>query len=177
VKNANLVSQIVGRVAFVLAVVLALGGCSKSAEQKVAPKTVSDYFSIKVGERTVRMQLAVVGPEQQRGLMQRRDLGPDEGMLFPYATPQTMSFWMHNTPTPLDIGYFDSAGVLLEIYAMHPFDETPVRSLSDAVKYALEVNQGWFRNNGVRPGEKIDLKAVAEALKARGFEPAEYGLQ
>ena len=90
-------------------VALVLAGCNKDGLDKpVAPKTVADFFPIKVGERTVRMQLAVLPAEQQLGLMFRRDLGPDDGMLFPYRAPQAMSFWMRNTLTPLDIGYFDA---------------------------------------------------------------------
>lgn len=122
------------------------------------------------------MQLAVREAEMTQGLMERRDLGRDEGMLFVYARPQRMSFWMRNTPTPLDIGFFDDGGMLEEIYPLHPFDETPVATRSTLLTMALEMNQGWFQANGVKPGAQIDLKAVAEALKARGFAPEKYGL-
>jgi uncharacterized protein len=177
VKNANLVSWLKGSATLFVAVALVLAGCNKDgADQPVAPKTVADYFPIKVGERTVRMQLAVLSAEQQQGLMFRRDLGPDDGMLFPYRTPQVMSFWMRNTPTPLDIGFFDADGVLREIYPMYPHDETTVRSRGERLKYALEMNQGWYRDHGVRPGATLDVAAFAAALKARGFDPATYGL-
>ena len=177
VKNANLVSWLTGGAALLAAVALVLAGCNKDGtDQSVAPKTVADFFPIKVGERTVRMQLAVLPAEQQLGLMFRRDLGPDDGMLFPYRTPQAMSFWMRNTPTPLDIGFFDADGVLREIYQMYPHDETTVNSRSDRLKYALEMNQGWYRDSGVRPGAKLDLVALAAALKARGFDPVTFGL-
>ena len=139
-------------------------------------KTVADFFNIKVGDKTVRMQLAVRADEMQRGLMERRDLGRDDGMLFVYEQPQRMSFWMHNTPTALDIGFFDAAGVLQEVYPMHPFDETTVASRGERLRFALEMNQGWFGQNGVKPGAQLDVKALAEALKARGFEPAKFGL-
>ncbi len=108
--------------------------------------------------------------------MFRRDLGPDEGMLFIYARPQAMSFWMRNTPTPLDIGFFDGEGVLREVYPMQPFDESPVRSRSAAIRFPLEMNQGWFSANQIKPGAKLDLKALADALRARGFDPRRYGL-
>ena len=86
-------------------------GCSRAEPVKtVTPKTAADYFTIKVGEQPVRMQLAVLQPEMERGLMERRGLGQDEGMLFVYARPTQMSFWMHNTPTGLDIGFFSPAG-------------------------------------------------------------------
>jgi uncharacterized protein len=146
------------------------------AASNSAPKTVADFFPIKVGDKTVRMQLAVHSAEMQRGLMGRRDLGRDDGMLFVYERPQPMSFWMRNTPTPLDIGFFDREGTLLEIYPMHPFDESSVSARSKELQFALEMNQGWYRENGVKPGAKIDLKALAAALKARGFELRKYGL-
>jgi uncharacterized membrane protein (UPF0127 family) len=166
-----------GGAALWFAVALVLTGCNKDGPDKpAAPKTAADYFSIKVGERTVRMQLAVLPVEQQQGLMFRRDLGPDDGMLFPYRTAQAMGFWMRNTSTPLDIGFFDGDGVLQEIYQMYPHDETAVRSRGDRLRYALEMNQGWYRGNGVRPGAKLDLAALAAALKARGFDPVPFGL-
>ncbi|MBW7893556.1 MAG: DUF192 domain-containing protein [Opitutaceae bacterium] len=154
-----------------------MAGCGAGeSDAPPAPKTVFDHFEIKVGERTVRMQLAVREPEMQRGLMERTDLQPDEGMLFVYVRPQRMSFWMRNTPLPLDIGFFDAAGELREIYPLHPFDEKPMASHGTQLQFALEVNQGWFKSNGVRPGMKLDLKAVSAALEARGFELRRFGL-
>lgn len=147
-----------------------------AATAPAAVKTAADFFPITVGGRTVRMQLAVHLGEMQHGLMGRRDLGRDDGMIFVYEKPQRMSFWMRNTPTPLDIGFFDSVGVLHEVYPLHPFDETSVSSRGDQFRFALEMNQGWFRENGVRPGATLDLKALAAALQARGFEPRNYGL-
>lgn len=123
------------------------------------------------------MQLAVLAPEMALGLMFRQELGRDEGMLFVYPKPEQMSFWMRNTPRPLDIGFFNPQGVLKEIYAMHPYDETFIRSRSQQQQFALEMNQGWFSANGVKPGTTIDLKAVAAALKERGFEPRRFGLE
>lgn len=122
------------------------------------------------------MQLAVRPSEMQRGLMERRDLGRDDGMIFVYDKPQRLSFWMHNTPTPLDIGFITAEGVLEEVRQMHPFDETAVPSRSTQVQFALEMNQGWFAAAGVKPGAKIDLKALGAALRARGFDPARLGL-
>ncbi len=157
-----------------LAIVLV--ACAKE-KAEAPPKTVADFFAIKVGDKVVRMQLAVLPAEQENGLMGRRDLGPDDGMLFVYAKPQQMHFWMHNTLTPLDIGFFDTDGVLREIYPMQPFDDTTVSSRSRDIKYDLEMNQGWFGRNGVKPGAKLDLKALAAALKERGFELRKFGLE
>lgn len=167
---------------------LALVGCAKggdnaAARQEAKVATGADakgpdaFFPLSVGEKTLRVQIVVTQDEQQRGLMGRRDLGPDDGMAFVYPLPQQMSFWMRNTPTPLDIGFFKEDGTLGEVYAMYPFDETPVRSASSDYTLALEVPQGWFAKNGLKPGAKINFAQLADALRARGFRPQRYSVR
>lgn len=160
----------------VLSVLLTACGGSDSA-RNAGPKTVEDRFAIKVGDRTVQLQIAAQLPEVQKGLMFRKTMGEDDGMLFVFTAPQQQGFWMRNTTLPLDIGYFDPAGELKEIYPMHPLDERPVTSRSRNIQFCLEMNQGWYARNGVKPGAKLDLKAVAEALKARGLKPEAAGLR
>lgn len=154
----------------------AVPAMSAPVASAASAKTWLEFFPIQMGDRTVRMQLAVRPSEMQRGLMERRDLGRDDGMIFVYDKPQRLSFWMHNTPTPLDIGFITAEGVLEEVRQMHPFDETSVPSRSSQVQFALEMNQGWFAAAGVKPGARLDMKALAAALRARGFEPAKFGL-
>jgi uncharacterized protein len=177
VKNANPLSLRV-RPLLLLGVLLLLVGCGDDSGRVTGPlKTVHDHFPIQVGDRTLRLQLAVTGAEVQRGLMERPALDPDEGMLFIFRGPQPMSFYMRNTPLPLDIGFFDPEGKLREHYPMHPFDETPVRSRDDRLQFALEVRQGWFSEHRIRPGAGLDLEAVRQALKARGFDPDALGVR
>jgi len=154
-----------------------LTACGDKESAKNTPKTVDDFFPIKIGRETVKMQLAVLPDEVQRGLMFRSKLGRDEGMLFVFTRRQPMSFWMRNTTIPLDIGYIDAEGVLREIYPMFPLDEKSVSSRSRELQFALEVNQGWFKERGVKPGDKLDLAALREALRARGFRPEAFGLR
>lgn len=134
------------------------------------------WFELKIEAKSIRVQLVINRKEMARGLMERTELQPDEGMLFVYPRPRQASFWMKNTPLPLDIGFFNPAGVLLEVYRLFPYDETSVPSRSDQVQFALEMNQGWFSRNEVRPGAALDLKSLRQALEARGADPAEYGL-
>ena len=171
-------------------VMLALAGCAQGSESagakpkaavvavaKVAEvKDVQTFFPLTVGGRELRVQVVVTLAEMQRGLMGRRDLGADEGMVFVYPVPQRMSFWMKNTPTPLDIGFFKADGKLGEVYPLYPYDETAVSSVGMDYTLALEVNQGWFAKQGLKPGAKLDLAQLAEALAARGFEPRRYGV-
>lgn len=171
-KNANLVSRVLA-----LGILLAFCSCDRGATLPAAPvKTVADWFTIKVGDQLVRMQLAVLPLEMEHGLMGRKDLKPDEGMLFVYQAPQTQNFWMHDTPTPLQIGFFTRTGELAEIYPMYAFDESTIKSRGNRLQFALEMNQGWFDAHGLKPGAALDLKALAAALKERGFEPRQFGL-
>ena len=123
--------------------------------------------TLTAGMHVIQAEVASTDATRSKGLMYRKELAPNSGMLFVFEQPNVQCFWMRNTPTPLDIGFFSADGTLLELYAMYPFDENRVVSLSQAVQFALEMNQGWFRENGVLPGAKLDLKAVAAALKER----------
>jgi uncharacterized membrane protein (UPF0127 family) len=175
-QNAN---PVYARLVATAMLALALAGCGSGKTAGAAPagKGPSDHFTISVGGHPAWLQLAVLGPEQEHGLMQRPDLGKDEGMIFIYAAPQKQSYWMRNCPEALDIAFATQDGVIAEIYPMYPFDERPVQSRSDQIKFAVEMLQGWFSANGVRPGAVVDMKAVAEALRERGFDPKNYGLQ
>jgi hypothetical protein len=157
-----------------LGILTACGGKSAPAE---APKTSTDWFDIKVGAHPVKLQVAALPDELERGLMYRPALGADEGMIFIFTRPQQMGFWMRNTLIPLDIGYFDAAGVLREIYPMFPHDERSVTSRSREIQFCLEMNQGWFKDRGLKPGDQLDLKALADALRARGLKPETAGLR
>lgn len=179
VKNANLVCRLSWCTWVLIATSFSgnLTGCARTEPVAERPaRTSAHFFEVRVGDKIARIQIAVRENEMQRGLMERRDLGPDDGMLFVYEHPQQMSFWMRNTPTALDIGFFNSDGILEEVYPLHPFDETPVRSRSSALAMALEMNQGWYQANGVKRGAKLDLKAVSAALQARGFRPEKLAL-
>ena len=161
----------------VLAFPLAGCGNKQTSAKPETTKAAADFFPIKVGDRTVQMQLAVLPLEMQRGLMGRRDLGNDQGMIFIYQRPERMNFYMRNTPTPLDIGYFGADGRLREVYPMHPFDEKTISSRSEAIQFSLEMNQGWYKTNDMKTGVQLDLKALAAAIKARGFPPEDFGLE
>ena len=157
---------------------LLLAACGGSDAAKNAPvKSGEDRFAIKVGDRTVSMQIAALPAELQKGLMFRKTMGEDEGMLFVFTLGQPQGFWMRHTTLPLYIGYFEPDGELKEIYPMYPHDERPVKSRSRHIQFCLEMNQGWFARNGVKPGAKLDLKIVAAALQARGLKPETAGLR
>ena len=115
---------------------------------------------IDFGHAQVEVELAIDRNTQAKGLMYRKEMAKDHGMLFIFDQPKEMSFWMRNTHLPLDIGYLTADGVLREVYPLYPHDETSRKSIRSDLKFALEVNQGWFARHNVKPGDAFDLEAL-----------------
>jgi uncharacterized membrane protein (UPF0127 family) len=107
----------------------------------------------------LQVEIADEPAERETGLMFRTELDEDRGMLFIYEEEQTLSFWMRNTYIPLSIAYVAADGTIVNILDMEPFDETTHPS-SGPAQYAIEANQGWFAQNGVDAGQKVDLEAA-----------------
>lgn len=176
-KNANLVSWAPrGAVLLVLGVVATGCGRGETARVPGVDKSVFDHFTMSVGGVPASLEIAILPGEQQRGLMQRGNLGKDEGMLFVDPSPMRQSFWMKNTPEPLDIGFIRSDGTIAEIYPLLPFDERTVLSHASDLQFALEMPSGWFAAHGVRPGAKMDRREIAAAVRDRGFSARKFGL-
>ena len=152
---------------------IVLSGCR---DEPAAAVPLETWLPLAVNEVPIEVQIALSPAEQQRGLMYRKTLGENRGMLFPYTQPRQMSFWMANTPLPLDIGFFDGEGVLLEIHRMVPYDTNRIRSNSDNATFALEMNRGWFGQHGLYPGARLDTRLLGKALRLRGADPARFGL-
>lgn len=112
--------------------------------------------SMTLGQNKLQIELACRAEEQERGLMFRRDLPENQGMLFVFEQERSLNFWMKNTYLPLSIAYIDAAGTIVDIQDMQPLDETTHPSAKPA-RYALEVNQGWFKRHGVSVGTSIKL--------------------
>lgn len=110
--------------------------------------------TLRVGHFPVSVEIARTPGQQSTGLMDRKSLDPDCGMLFTYDGPQRLSFWMRRTTIPLSIAFIGPDHRISEIRDMHPEDETHITSSSPCVA-ALEVNRGWFDLRGVRVGAKI----------------------
>ena len=93
--------------------------------------------------------------QQQAGLMFRRTLADDRGMIFPYDPPQHVAFWMRNTLIPLDMVFIRADGTIARIATAKPLDETPVLS-GDTVVAVLEIRGGRSAQLGIRAGDKVD---------------------
>jgi uncharacterized protein len=113
-------------------------------------------IQIQIGNETLDVELAETPQQLAKGLRFRETLAEDAGMLFIFPKPQRLSFWMKDASIPLSIAYIQPDGKIVQIRAMQPNDETPVPSLSNAVTYALLVNQGWFERHGISAGTVIE---------------------
>lgn len=148
-------------------------GCSPEPAPKIV-EPAGTYFSINIGEKTTYLQLALNEAETRQGLMNRTSMDADHGMVFVFDSPGPRSFWMKNTRIPLDIGFFDANGKLLEVHALYPFDETAVPSYSRNVLFAVEMNKGWFARNQIQLNSTLDLQQLREAILQRGVKPNAY---
>ncbi len=114
------------------------------------------YVKAKINNKIYKFELALTEDEKGLGLMFRKKLDPNGGMLFVYSYMTVMDFYMKNTLIPLDIAFIDGDFKIIDIQSMNPLDETTVRSKKRCM-YALEVNRGFFDRVGVKEGDKIDF--------------------
>jgi len=104
----------------------------------------------------LRVEIANNHISQMQGLMGRKHLPKNSGMLFDFGKPGPRSFWMANTYIPLQIAFLDENGKVGQIERMTPLSTRPICSKS-SYRYALEVNDGWFDKNGVYVNSTVQL--------------------
>jgi hypothetical protein len=103
-------------------------------------------------------ELAATPDARVCGLSNRAKLPENHGMLFIYPTLGPRTFWMKDTHIPLSIAFLDDSGLILSIHLMTPMQtDERYRSLQP-VRYALEVNQGWFAEHGIGVGDLVEMK-------------------
>lgn len=151
--------------AFALAPLAGCASPSPVAEQPaVAPsglKQVPLTVRTTDGERRFNVEVAETSAQQATGLMFRRELAPDGGMIFPFPTPRIASFWMKDTYLPLDLIFIRANGTIESIAEGLPLNETPVGS-GEEVTSVLELNAGTAERLGIRQGDRV----VSSALPA-----------
>lgn len=133
-----------------------------SAEKTGAVKTESEFWNVRIRnvkkkDVFIRLEVADTPEKKARGLMFRKSLPKNTGMIFIYERPQILSFWMKNTPLPLSIAFIDKNLRITEIFPMKPFDERVIRSTTK-VMYAIEMPRGWFRQHFIYPGAKVHFQ-------------------
>jgi len=113
--------------------------------------------TLQSGIHLIRAEVASSPQQRASGLMFRKSMEPNHGMLFVFPEKAGHCFWMRNTSIPLSIAFLDDDGTIVNIADMQPHSEAshcPLR----AVRYALEMEQGWFARRGVEPGSRLRSK-------------------
>jgi len=123
-----------------------------SCEERQKPQAL-EVVKIQIGQKTIEAEVADTYQTRAKGLKHRDSLPKDHGMIFVYPDEDYLEFWMKDTKVPLSIAYIKADGWIAQISDMKPFSLETCRSQM-RVKYALEMEQGWFAANGVKVGDR-----------------------
>jgi hypothetical protein len=130
-------------------------GCSRL---EVEPRQVETY-ELQIDGKRISVELALNDPQRQKGLSHRTYLPPNQGMLFVWPRERHVTMWMKQTLIPLEVAFISADGTIVEIKPLGPplsGAEASVTS-SEPVKMALEMRRYWFKQNKVKPGQRIKL--------------------
>jgi uncharacterized protein len=109
---------------------------------------------LQAGMHNIRAAVAQTPDQRQTGLMYRREMAQQEGMLFVFEQASPQCFWMKNTLLPLSIAFLADDGTVVNIADMKP-QTLDSHCSTQPVRFVLEMNQGWFAKRGIQPGFKI----------------------
>lgn len=110
---------------------------------------------LSIGMFRIQAEVAASERDRQTGLMNRKTLPAQAGMLFIFEESAQHCFWMKNTLLPLSIAFIDEAGKIVTLADMQPQTEDS-HCPAKPIRYALEMNQGWFRSHGIATGTVIN---------------------
>ncbi len=133
---------------------LALGLAAGPALAQTAPQPKLDSVTLSAGMHNIRAEVAATPLQTQTGMMFRSEMAQHEGMLFVFDVPQRRCFWMKNTLLPLSIAFIADDGRIVNLADMQPQSEQS-HCAAEPVRFALEMNQGWFAKRGIKPGFKL----------------------
>ncbi|MBN1607466.1 MAG: DUF192 domain-containing protein [Polyangiaceae bacterium] len=131
--------------------------CPTSPEPAPRLTTGAITFLEAPGQPTVSVELTRTPSERARGLMYRTQLDQDSGMLFSWENEEQRTFWMHNTCIPLDMLFLAADATIVGILEQVPTLNDDARSVGCPAAHVLELNAGWSRAHGVRPGQKVRI--------------------
>lgn len=120
--------------------------------------------SIAIDGNPLKVEIAATPEDRERGLMYRRELGVNEGMLFVFPYSRPVAFWMKNTFIPLDVGYFSSEKRLIEVFSMEPDNGQKTYPSTSPVLYAVETRLGWYKKRGLKKDAPLELPFRIEAF-------------
>lgn len=140
-----------------------LGFALISLASLIAPALADDSHAVlhtRKGDFTFNIEVVDTEAGRERGLMGRKSLAPDAGMLFDFLAPQPVAFWMKDTLIPLDMVFIARGGVVKSIHAdARPLDLTPIPS-DGPVQFVLEIAGGRAAQIGLAPGDRMDEARV-----------------
>ncbi len=137
------------RPAAALAIALPLMAAGQNTAQ---PKLLT--VQLNASMHNIHAEVARTPEQRATGLMFRDKLGASDGMLFEFEVPATQCFWMKNTLVPLSVAYIADDGTVVNIADMAP-QSLQSHCSAKPVRFALEMNQGWFTKRGIKPGFKL----------------------
>ena len=111
-------------------------------------------MELTAGFHRIEAEVAADSQNRQIGLMNRKAMPPQRGMLFVFTEKNTHCMWMRNTFLPLSVAFLDDEGKILNIEDMKPLTEDNHCAGAPA-RFALEMNRGWFAGKGIKPGQRI----------------------
>ncbi|HKO89086.1 MAG TPA: DUF192 domain-containing protein [Burkholderiales bacterium] len=114
----------------------------------------SSKITLSAGMHLIQAEVMNTQQGRMKGLMNRKSMGANEGMLFSFPEAERHCMWMKNTDLPLSVAFIDEQGIVVNIEDMTPHTENP-HCAAKAVPYALEMHQGWFAARGIKPGFAI----------------------
>ena len=109
---------------------------------------------LSAGMHRIDAQVAQTPLQRQVGLMHRKSMPPQEGMLFIFEQASVQCFWMKNTLLPLTAAFVADDGTIVNLVDMPPLSEESHCS-KRPVRFVLEMNQGWFAKRGLKAGSKL----------------------
>jgi uncharacterized protein len=123
-----------------------------SVPPALAQKT--PVVQLNAGMHLIQAEVVAEPAARAQGLMHRRTLGQNAGMLFIFDEHAVHCMWMKNTLIPLSVAFIDDRGTIINIEDMEPHSETS-HCAAQPVKYALEMSRGWFASRGIKPGARL----------------------
>ena len=106
------------------------------------------------GMYMIQAEVARTPEQRATGMMFRTEMAPNAGMLFVFEQDAPHCFWMQNTLLPLSIAFIGADGTVVDTAEMQP-RSTENHCASKPVRYALEMNKGWFARHGIKPGSRL----------------------
>jgi uncharacterized repeat protein (TIGR04076 family) len=115
-----------------------------------------DTIQLSAGMHLIQAEVAATDAQRQQGLMFREKMDHNAGMVFVFDAPATQCMWMKNTLLPLSVAFIDAEGKIVNIEDMQPRTlDSHCSTKAVPVRYALEMNLGWFKQKNIKPGSVI----------------------